>query len=204
MKFEEITDWDGYVAACKVGGECGACKGTGIFKGYTIGTCSAPDRVCYTCDGRKVMPGFDPLPLAKGCFVVDKKTSQPKRWKRSAPSKMQHRKPGSEAARVYYLWRMARFHVGADCSKTRPCPSIRPALPCPHRVTSPRSWNPRKTANGSSPAKRTADAHTRGDPQPRRGCSTFAVILNSALNDRRKAAESRGEPAGSRSVDLFA
>ena len=130
MKFEEITDWDGYVAACRAGGPCGRCKGTGIDKGYTIGTCSAPDRVCYVCHGAKVLPGFDPLPLAKGCFVLDKKTGEPRRWKRSAPSKVQVRSQGSEAARVYYLWRMARFHGGADVTMPMEAISVTSGDPC--------------------------------------------------------------------------
>ncbi len=130
MKFEEITDWDGYVAACKEGGTCGRCKGTGIDKGYTFESYSRPDRPCYICEGTKTLPGFDPLPLAKGCFVIDKKTDQPKRWKRSAPSKMQHRKSGTDAARVYYLWRMARFHGGADVTMPMEAMTVTSGDPC--------------------------------------------------------------------------
>lgn len=130
MKLEEITDRDAYVAACKAGGECGRCKGTGINKGYAYGIHSQPDRVCYVCNGKKVLPGFDPLPLVKGCFVLDKKTGEPRRWKRSAPSKVQHRSNGTDAARVYYVWRMARFHGGADVTMPMEAISVTSSDPC--------------------------------------------------------------------------
>jgi len=115
-----INDWDGYLAACAQGGSCTKCKGTG--KNSYTGTSEAfreafkpfEGRPCCFCDGKGQFPGFDPLVIVKECFVLDKKTGKPKRFRRSAPDAYQNRHAGSVAARAYYVWRMARFHGGAD------------------------------------------------------------------------------------------
>lgn len=102
---------------------CTRCKGEGtIFhKGYsypateTSAACSAPDetRGCTACDGRKLFPAPN-FELICQQITTGRGLKEGKRkFRASFDPKLKHWSD-PEAARAYYVWRMARFHGGKD------------------------------------------------------------------------------------------
>lgn len=88
---------------------CTRCKGAG--------TC--PDilrpgqtRPCYRCEGRGSFPGLDIPAIAE---LISAGKGDKKRFRKSWPSRLS---PWSNkdvnVRRAYYVWRLARFHGGAD------------------------------------------------------------------------------------------
>lgn len=91
---------------------CTRCKGTGMVhsqwnkdNGY-----EGPEgKKCSSCTGTGVFPGLDVKAIADALFTTRGKT---RKFRKSYTST----KGFSDTfqARVYYVWRLARFHGGAD------------------------------------------------------------------------------------------
>jgi len=63
---------------------------------------------CHYCNGRGTFPALDVEATVNACFT----TRGGKRFRKSMTSPLPRESP--EAIRAYYVWRMARFHGGAD------------------------------------------------------------------------------------------
>lgn len=84
---------------------CTSCKGTGMWEPLGAG---CPARRCASCSGKGSWPGLDlPTILA---HIFSKRGGL--RMLKSFPSKLDRRGPNE--GRAYYIWRLARFHGGAD------------------------------------------------------------------------------------------
>jgi len=93
--------------------ECTRCKGKGTLfhKGFTsLDGKVYPDeeRKCVYCDGKGSFPAPDFADLVNRCFVGKPPR---RRFRKSAPK---HYGAGLAGHRAYYIWRLARFHGGAD------------------------------------------------------------------------------------------
>lgn len=92
---------------------CTRCKGTGtrFSKGFTADSGKVyPDRTnpCSYCNGRGAFPGVDVAAIGK---LIQSRNGFRKSW----PSKMNPcRSSDTTVRRAYYVWRLARFHGGAD------------------------------------------------------------------------------------------
>jgi len=82
---------------------CTRCKGE---KKVTIGDNSY---VCHSCDSTGTFPGLDIPALVK---LIQTRSGE---FRKSWPSKMNPwRTKDATVRRAYYVWRLARFHGGAD------------------------------------------------------------------------------------------
>ena len=82
---------------------CSQCHGTGIMSyGSYLG-----DRPCNWCHGRKVFASPDYRQIIK-----DVCTSRGNKGFRESPPSLD--RETERGARAYFVWRMARFHGGAD------------------------------------------------------------------------------------------
>lgn len=63
---------------------------------------------CHYCQGRGTFPALDVEATVSACFT----TRGAKRFRKSMTSPLP--RESAEAIRAYYVWRMARFHGGAD------------------------------------------------------------------------------------------
>lgn len=80
---------------------CPRCKGTGSVTSEIFGT-----RRCTACHGKGSFPAVDVEGIVKAVFGRGGK------FRKAAP-KVDHY--GTvEGARIYFVWRLARFHGGAD------------------------------------------------------------------------------------------
>lgn len=92
---------------------CLTCKGTGSThskwakeNGY-----EGPEgKPCFACSGKGTFEGFDVKTLVDIVLTTKGKT---RTFRKSFPSKLKRFKD-LNAGRAYYVWRLARFHGGAD------------------------------------------------------------------------------------------
>lgn len=93
---------------------CTKCDGFGSthsdYANYNAatGVFSPGMKHCHYCKGRGTFPELDVEATVIACFT----TRGGKRFRKSMTSPVGRESP--EAIRAYYLWRMARFHGGAD------------------------------------------------------------------------------------------
>lgn len=90
---------------------CGRCKGEGVTHSTwqkENNLEGAEGTVCSSCKGAGEYPGVDLDKLVAGLFT----TRGGKRFRASFNSRPAF--GNVHVARVYYVWRMARFHGGAD------------------------------------------------------------------------------------------
>jgi hypothetical protein len=94
---------------------CTRCKGTckRVSPGFTAldGTVY-PERIydCTACGGRGTFPALD-IPAITALIL----TGKDRRFRKSWPSKLSPwRSKDAHERRAYYVWRLARFHGGAD------------------------------------------------------------------------------------------
>ena len=94
---------------------CKRCEGTGktFHKGFTTvdGSRTHPDRTdeCHCCEGRGTYP---PVDVDDILGKITKGTNGKRTFRKSAPD---HYGKGNLAGnRAYFVWRLARFHGGAD------------------------------------------------------------------------------------------
>jgi hypothetical protein len=100
---------------------CTRCAGTGSHhsEGFTSldGKVYPPsDRTCCACHGRGAFPGVDIAAVLD--LLLSKRGAGKGRFRRSWPSKLNpwrlRRSDDVTTVRAYYVWRLARFHGGAD------------------------------------------------------------------------------------------
>jgi len=91
---------------------CTRCKGEGrthsqwaVENGYE----TAEGKPCTRCNGTGQFEGLDVGAIIDALFTTKGK----KAFRKAFPAKMDHYK-GGFAARVYYVWRLTRFHGGRD------------------------------------------------------------------------------------------
>lgn len=95
---------------------CPRCKGTGVrhSDAFEYGGRSYPARVdpCHACKGAKEFPALD-VPAIVEAITTARGAGGTRRFRKSAPK---HWGSGTSLAdrRAYYVWRLARFHGGAD------------------------------------------------------------------------------------------
>ncbi len=82
--------------------DCTRCNGTG--RGY--------DGDCYACKGKRKFPAPNAQKLIRNLLVT--RGPRKGRMKKGAPYRPRERVKDLEKRRTYYLWRMARWHGGAD------------------------------------------------------------------------------------------
>lgn len=93
---------------------CERCKGAGEYHSDYAKFDQATKEFspgmerCSPCEGRGVFPGLD----VPGIMDAIRTTRGAKKFRKSMVSPT--RKEGIAAARAYYVWRLARFHGGAD------------------------------------------------------------------------------------------
>ncbi len=88
---------------------CTRCKGSGTRADYRDPTKTLP---CFRCEGRGSFPGLD-IPALVAHITAGK--GDAKRFRKSWPSKLNPwRSKDVSVRRAYYVWRLARFHGGAD------------------------------------------------------------------------------------------
>jgi hypothetical protein len=97
--------------------ECTRCKGEKATHspGFTSleGVVYPPEsRPCYCCDGRGDFPEVDTPAILAGLIASKGKNKGKIRASMVSPL----RSEGITAARTYYVWRLARFHGGKDCT----------------------------------------------------------------------------------------
>ena len=97
--------------------DCLRCKGTGttFSKGFTYGDKTYPDRTetCTRCKGEKV---YQEPNLSTIMEQITTERGAPKgsrKFRAAFPSNLKHWSD-RDAARAYYVWRLARFHGGKD------------------------------------------------------------------------------------------
>jgi hypothetical protein len=92
---------------------CPKCKGEGhthsewrVENGY-----EGPEgQVCHRCKGKGSFPGLSVKAIVDALFTTKGKARV---FRKAFPSKLNHY--GTlDGARAYYVWRLARFHGGAD------------------------------------------------------------------------------------------
>jgi len=96
---------------------CTQCKGEKVnhSKGFTsLDGVVYPDetRPCYCCEGRGTFPEVDAPAILAGLIASKGKNKGKLRASLVSPL----RSEGITAARTYYVWRLARFHGGKDCT----------------------------------------------------------------------------------------
>lgn len=84
---------------------CTNCEGKGV---YTF--LSGEERECIYCQGRGTFPELD-IAMIRGLVIANQGKNKGK-LRSSLVSPL--RKEGVVKSRAYYVWRMARFHGGAD------------------------------------------------------------------------------------------
>lgn len=96
---------------------CTRCNGSGKrhYKGFTADNGTVyPDETtdCRNCEGKGSFPGVD---VAKIVDIIMTKRGGKRSFRKSWPSKLSPWDSSQvEVTRAYYVWRMARFHGGAD------------------------------------------------------------------------------------------
>jgi len=85
---------------------CKRCKGEGKLPGILPGE---GIRTCTRCEGRGNFPGLDVKAIVDACFT----TRGGKKFRKSFTSPW-GRKGSYAQARAYFVWRLCRFHGGAD------------------------------------------------------------------------------------------
>ena len=97
--------------------DCTRCKGVGtIFRaGFTHEGTTYPDKTetCSRCHGAKQMQAPDWDLILKQITTSRGLPKGQSKLLASFPSKLNHYRD-REAARAYYVWRLARFHGGKD------------------------------------------------------------------------------------------
>jgi hypothetical protein len=98
--------------------KCTVCKGEGklFHKGFTTvdGGTVYPDKwySCHACDGIGTFPALTPESVKEICDSLIVTRKGVKSFRKSAP-KWETRK-GPMGKRIYYVWRLVRFHSGKD------------------------------------------------------------------------------------------
>ena len=96
---------------------CSRCKGEGtIFRrGFSYGDKTYPDttEACSACKGAKVFHGPD-VDLIVEAITTTRGGNGKKRFRSAWNNKDRNRYSDVNAGRAYYVWRLARFHGGAD------------------------------------------------------------------------------------------
>lgn len=96
---------------------CQRCNGAGVThsqwakdNGYE-GPAGKP---CTSCDGAGQFPGLD-VEAVMSLVLTGKPGAKNRRFRKSWPEKLNvWRNKDASVARAYYVWRLARFHGGAD------------------------------------------------------------------------------------------
>lgn len=92
---------------------CTRCKGSRSVS-YDIGT-KTRTHECGACAGRGTFPGVDVVALVRMVLVSKPNAAGRRTFRRSWPSKLSPWRTNDPVVRrAYYVWRMARFHGGAD------------------------------------------------------------------------------------------
>lgn len=92
---------------------CTCCKGTGINKGWTSDTGELwPDKPCYACEGKGTFEAPDFKAIFEAITKLNKTTGK-RSFRKSKPHFENEYKNRNEG-RQYFVWRMVRFHGGAD------------------------------------------------------------------------------------------
>ncbi len=94
---------------------CTRCNGSGsvTYQGFTtLNGEVVPDRTntCSCCNGEGFFPPIDQSGIVQAIVATRGKNKGSIRAAMVSPL----RKDGPEAARAYYVWRLARFHGGKD------------------------------------------------------------------------------------------
>jgi len=94
---------------------CTRCNGEKVThsKGFTsVDGRVYPDRTdpCYCCEGRGEFPEFSAGPIL--ALIIAKQGKNKGKLRAAMVSPL--RGDGVDAARAYYVWRLARFHGGKD------------------------------------------------------------------------------------------
>lgn len=71
------------------------------------------DPACYLCEGKGELPTPD-FPAILHAVTTKRGAKGTRRFRRSAPEQWKKTNRGLANRRAYYVWRMARFHGGAD------------------------------------------------------------------------------------------
>ncbi len=88
---------------------CTRCHGSGTQADYRDPAKTQP---CFRCEGRGTFPGLDVQAIAE---LISAGKGDAKRFRKSWPSKLNPwRSKDVTVRRAYYVWRLARFHGGAD------------------------------------------------------------------------------------------
>lgn len=97
--------------------DCTRCKGVGTTfrEGFSYEGRTYPDKTetCSRCNGDKQYqaPNWDAL--IEACTTARGAEKGKRKFRAAFPSKLKHWQD-REAARAYYVWRIARFHGGKD------------------------------------------------------------------------------------------
>lgn len=90
---------------------CTSCKGSGITKGFTYGETIYPDKPCYSCDGKGTFASPDFRQIVE---LITKPSKTGKRQFRKSKPSFENEFKNRHESRAYFVWRMVRFHGGAD------------------------------------------------------------------------------------------
>ena len=96
---------------------CSVCKGakvlvSGGFTGVDGKEWPTTTRPCYCCQGRGDFPEVDIEAIVKAIVATKGKNKGTLRASMVSPL----RSEGVPEARAYFVWRLARFHGGKDCT----------------------------------------------------------------------------------------
>lgn len=96
---------------------CLRCNGSGttFHKGFAYGDKTYPDRTdtCSRCKGTKVFAAPDAMKIIEAVTTGRGMPDGKRKIRAAFPSKLNHYED-RDAARIYYVWRLARFHGGKD------------------------------------------------------------------------------------------
>jgi hypothetical protein len=91
---------------------CTRCKGTGTRTSPAFDQYPERTYACHCCDGKGSFPAVDVQAIAQ---MITAGKGDKQRFRKSWPSKLTpYRTNDVTVRRAYYVWRLARFHGGAD------------------------------------------------------------------------------------------
>jgi hypothetical protein len=97
---------------------CQVCEGLGVnvSAGFEFEGRKYPEtrRPCSTCLGKGVMQAPDFVAIFKAVTTTRGASKGGRRFRQSAPEGWKQSNQGVDNRRAYYVWRLARFHGGAD------------------------------------------------------------------------------------------
>ncbi len=91
---------------------CTYCKGVGTRTSPAIEGFEARTYRCHCCDGKGTFPALDVQAIAE---MISAGKGDKKRFRKAWPSKLSpYSTSDVTIRRAYFVWRIARFHGGAD------------------------------------------------------------------------------------------